>query len=205
MRPLILICLSACLSLVAQDNPGGNRMGIGLSLLSPQSAWGDLFDTGFQAGLQIHFNRESRFLSRLRIDYLQSDSKRAIQAGTYLVWNGSGYDTTPRLADSRMEAYSIAYEWLPHLEPHGRRGLFGIFGVGGTLWNETLRFRGAFQETDTEVEWGFTASAGIGWRFNPHATVEARFVNSDLSFHGHHNYNYGPSRAYLTFGTSLRF
>ncbi len=205
MRPHLSFLLLATLGLSAQENPGGNRMGIGLSVLSPMDSWGSRFDPGFQAGLQIHFNRESRHLGRLRIDYLQADSTRPILTGTQGVWNGSTWVQTPLLADSRMEAYAIAYEWMPHLEQHSHSGLFGIFGVGGTLWNETLRNRAFYGGSDTEVEWGFTLSAGLGWRFNPHAAVEARFVNSDIAFHGRHNYNYGPTRSFLTFGTSLRF
>jgi hypothetical protein len=205
MRSLSALLAIAGLGLCAQDNPGGNRMGIGLSALMPLGDLSPDFGTGFQAGLQIHFNRESRHLGRLRIDYLQTDSRHPVQAGTQTIWNGSTYVTTPLLADSRLEAYAIAYEWMPHLEPHSRSGLFGIFGVGGTLWNETLRNRSLYAGSDTEVEWGFTLSAGLGWRFSPHTAVEARFVNSDLAFHGRHTYNYGPTRSYLTVGTSLRF
>lgn len=204
MRRLTPALLLAALSLSAQgENPDGNRMGIGLSVLAPLATWGSSFDPGFQAGLQIHFNRESRHLGRLRIDYLQADSKRPIQTGTWALWNGSTYVLTPQLSDSRMEAYSVAYEWMPHLENHSHSGPFGIFGMGGTLWNETLRNRNVYQGAYTETEWGFTLSAGVGWRFNPHAALEARFVNSDLSFRGNHNY--GSSRSYLTFGTSIRF
>jgi len=78
-----------------------------------------------------------------------------------------------------------------------------IFGMGGTLWNETWRSDLYYTGSHSETELGFTLSAGLGWRFNPHAAVEARFVNSDLAFNGQHNY--GSTRSYLTFGTSLRF
>lgn len=203
MNPLKAILLLGTLGLSAQENPGGNRMGIGLSVLAPLDTWGSSFDAGFQAGLQIHFNRESRHLGRLRIDYLQSDSKRPIYMGTWAVWNGSGYVSTPQMTDRRMEAYSVAYEWMPHRENHSRSGLFGIFGMGGTLWNETWRSDLYYTGSHSETELGFTLSAGLGWRFNPHAAVEARFVNSDLAFNGQHNY--GSTRSYLTFGTSLRF
>jgi hypothetical protein len=204
MRPLAVLFALATLGLSAQEeNPGGNRLGIGLSVLAPLDTWGSSFDTGFQAGLQIHFNRESRHLGRLRIDYLQSDSKHPIPTGTWAVWNGSTYVLTPQLSDSRMEAYSVIYEWMPHLENHSRSGLFGIFGMGGTLWNETRRNTTVYAGSYTDTDLGFTLSAGMGWRFNPHATVEARFVNSDLTFH--HYPNYGSKRSYLTFGTSLRF
>ncbi len=172
-------------------------------MLAPLDALALNFDTGFQAGLQIHFNRESRHLGRLRIDYLQTNSKHDIQTGNNPYWNGSTLVSGPQFARSRMEGYSVAYEWMPHLEDHCRSGLFGIFGMGGTLWNETLRPTGPNVGSYTETDLGFTLSAGVGWRFNPHATVEGRFVNSDLEFRQHPNY--GSNRSYLTFGTSLRF
>jgi len=83
--------------------------------------------------------------------------------------------------------------------------------MGGTLWNETRHTTntygiapiGSFANSYTESDLGFTLSAGAGWRFNPHATLEARFVTSDLSFHRYPNY--GSRRSYVTFGTSLRF
>ena len=137
MRLPAAALLLATLGLSAQENPGGNRMGIGLSALVPLATWGSSFDTGFQVGLQVHFNRESRHLGRLRIDYLQADTKRPIQTGIWDVWNGSAWVPTPQWATGRMEAYSVAYEWLPHLENHSRSGPFGILGLGGTLWNET--------------------------------------------------------------------
>lgn len=203
MKPLASLLVLAALGLSAQENPGGNRLGIGLALLSPQDTWGSSFNTGFQAGLQIHFNRESRHLGRLRIDYLQADTKRPIQTGIWGVWNGTTYVPTPQFSSSRMEAYSVAYEWLPHLEDPSRSGFFGIFGMGGTLWNETRRNNNIYTGSYTETDLGFTLSAGAGWRFNPHATLEVRFVNSNLNFRSHPNY--GPDRSYLTFGTSLRF
>jgi hypothetical protein len=203
MKPLAVLLLSATLGLGAQEDPG-NRMGIGLAMLSPIDTWGSSFNTGFQAGLQVYFNRESRHLGRLRIDYLQADSKGPIQTGLYDVWDGNSYALAPRFATSRMEAYSVAYEWLPHVEESGRHGLFGIFGMGGTLWNQTLRPTassggGSYTETDL----GFTLSAGVGWRFNPHASLEVRLTHTDISFREHPNY--GSSWSYLTFGTGLRF
>lgn len=205
MKPLGALFAVATLALSAQENPGGNRMGIGLSGLAPVGDLGTDFNPGFQAGLQVFFNRESRHLGRLRIDYLQSDSKHAVQTGTYGYWDGSAWAAVPLLAKSRMEAYSIAYEWMPHLEDHSRSGVFGIFGMGGTLWNETLRpvYSPYGGGTYTETEWGFTLSAGVGYRFNPHAALEVRYVNSDVVFD--HHPNYGSSRSFLTFGTSLRF
>ena len=204
MKLLSAMLLSATLGLSAQENPGGNRMGIGLYALTPIDNLESEFGTGYQAGLQIFFNRESRHLGRIRIDYLQSDSKHPIQTGDYGIWNGSAWVSTPQFANSRMEAYSVAYEWLPHLEDNSRHGLFGIFGMGGTLWNETLRpIRSSYGGTYTETEWGFTLSAGLGWRFNPHAAIEARFATSELVFNEHPNY--GSRRSFLTFGTSLRF
>jgi opacity protein-like surface antigen len=104
-----------------------------------------------------------------------------------------------------MEAYSVAYEWMPHLENHSHSGPFAILGIGGTLWNETRRPTDAsFGGSYTDSDFGFTLSAGAGWRFNPHATIEVRYVDSDLTTtSGTHHY--GSHRSYLTFGTSLRF
>jgi len=204
MRTLAALILPATLGLAAQEDPGGNRMGIGLALLSPLDTWGSSFNAGFQAGLQVYFNRESRHLGRLRIDYLQADSKGSIQTGLNDVWDGSSYLLVAQLATSRMEAYSVAYEWLPHVEDNSHHGLFGIFGMGGTLWNETLRpAASAGGSSYTKTDLGFTLSAGVGWRFNPHASLEARLVHTDISFREHPNY--GSSRSYLAFGTGLRF
>jgi opacity protein-like surface antigen len=204
MRPLTALLTLATLGLSAQEYSSENRMGVGFSILAPVDNLGTDFGTGFQAGLQIFFNRESSHLGRLRMDYLQSDSKHAIQTGTVPFFNGATIITVPQFANSRMEAYSVAYEWMPHLDDQSRLGLFGIFGMGGTLWNETLRASASSGGgTHTEAELGFTLSAGIGWRFNPHAAMEARFVYSDLAFDRHPNY--GSTRSYLTFGTSLRF
>lgn len=179
-------------------------MGIGFYGLAPLGNLGSNFGTGFQAGLQIHFNRESRHLGRLRIEYLKIDSKDAIQTGLFSYWNGSTFVTQPQFSNSRMEGYSVAYEWLPHLENHSRSGLFGIFGMGGTFWNESLQSANQFYTgTRTEIELGFTLSAGAGWRINPHTAVEARFVHSTLESGGLHNY--GAIRSYLAFGASFRF
>lgn len=196
MRPILLAVLLS-LSLSAQDNPGGNRMGVGLSVLSPIDFGRDTFDPGFQVGLQIHYNRESRHLGRLRIDYLRADSRNLVQTGTDAVWNGSTWVLVPIFARNRIQAHSIAYEWMPHLEDHCRSGLFGILGVGGTFWNESIHH-------DFFGDLGFTVSVGGGWRFNPHAALEVRFVNSDLAVHGQHVEN-GSTRSFLTFGASLRF
>jgi hypothetical protein len=203
MKALSALILLTSLGLSAQDDPGGNRMGVGLSVLAPLDTWGSSFRTGFQAGLQIHFNRESRHLGRLRIDYLQSDSKHPILDGNAGYWNGFTWVSIPQFSDSRMEAYSVAYEWMPHLANHSHGGPYAIFGMGGTLWNETRRQTGLYGGSRTDSDLGFTLSAGAGYRFNLHAALEARFVHSDLAFSGRHNY--GSTRSYLTFGTSLRF
>jgi hypothetical protein len=207
MRPLSALLLISCLGLGAQDEsaPGGNRMGIGLSWLIPAGNLSPTFDTGWQAGLQIHFNRESRHLGRLRIDFLRMESAHAFQTGYYGTWNGSGWTPNPQFSDSRMQGFSVAYEWMPHLEGHSHSGFYGIFGMGGTFWTEQRRLaNGSYGGTNSDSDLGFTLSAGAGWRFNTHAAIEARLVNSDLSStQGHHEY--GTSRSYLTFGTSLRF
>jgi hypothetical protein len=167
-------------------------MGVGLAFLAPTGTWSNAYNSGFQAGLQIHFNRESRHLGRLRIDYSAADSKRPLYEGSFFLWR-----------QARMEAYGIAYEWMPHLADHSWSGLFGILGMGGTLWNETFRNPTYGAASRTDSDWGFTLSAGLGWRFNPHGTVEVRFVNSDLAFQGYHNH--GNQRTAVTLGTSLRF
>lgn len=196
MRTLLLPVLT-CLSLAAQDNPGGNRMGVGLSVLTPIDFGRDTFDTGFQVGLQIHYNRESRHLGRLRIDYLRADSKGLVQTGTNTVWNGTTWVVAPIYERNRIQAHGVAYEWMPHLNDHSRSGLFGILGVGGMVWDDSTR-------NHLFGDLGFTVSVGGGWRFNPHAAVEVRFVNVDLDFHDTRPSS-GSTRSFLTFGTSLRF
>lgn len=201
-----LIVLSAlALPLTAQDNPGGERTGIAVAYLAPVDNLDSVFNPGFQVGFQIHFNRESRFLGRFRMDYLRMDAKRPVLAGTQLTWSGSTWVTSPLMADSRMEAYSVAYEWMPHVEEPARHGLFGIFGVGGTLWNETMRAPNLFDGSHTDTKWGLTLSGGAGWRFNPTFSVEARYVYSDLTFHQQREVRYGSNRSFLTCGATVRF
>jgi hypothetical protein len=193
MRTLTLLALTATLGLSAQeDHPGGNRFAFGLAYLSPSGTWGSDFNGGFQAGLQVHFNRESRHLSRLRFDYLQADSKHLVP--TLFV--------DPPRASSRMEGYSVMFEWMPHLENHSHSGGFAILGIGGTLWHETQRVPGT-DWIDIDVRWALTMSGGLGWRFNRHATLEARYLKSEISFEGQKPY--GRIRDSITLGTSLRF
>ena len=200
-----LTLLFATLSLAAQESPDGNRFGIGLSAIKPTGDWGSYFDPGFQAGIQIHFNRESRHLQRLRIDYLRTDDSGPVPFGTNVFWNGTTWVTAAANARSRMEAYTVAYEWMPHLENHSRSGAFFILGVGGTLWNETRRAVDPGTGTVTDPEWSMNFSAGAGWRFNTHATLELRYVHGDLSSFWHHQPDYGSTRDFLSVGTSLRF
>ena len=204
MRLITAAFLTVSMGLTAQEEPGGNRMGIGLSATAAAGDLAQSFDHGFQVGLQIHFNRESRHLGRLRIDYLQSDSKGPVPSGSSIAaWNGTTWVTVPIDTTSRMEAYSVVYEWMPHLEGHSRSGLFGIFGMGGTLWNETLHRSGPYSWNSHDTELGFTLTAGAGWRFNPHISLEARYVHSDLSFQGYHRY--GSNRSYAAVGGTYRF
>ncbi|WP_257312256.1 porin family protein [Geothrix fuzhouensis] len=203
---LSLLLLSAlALPLSAQDNPGGERTGIGVSYLAPVDNLESVFNPGFQVGFQIHFNRESRHLGRFRMDYLRMDAKRPVLAGALTTWNGTAWVYSPLMADSRMEAYSVAYEWMPHVEEPARHGLFGIFGVGGTLWNETMRAPNLFDGSHTDTKWGLTLSGGAGWRFNPTFSVEARYVYSDLTFHQQREVRYGATRSFLTCGATVRF
>ena len=205
MRPLAaLLALTTLttLSLAAQSSTEEHRIGLGLSAVAPTSNLAQEFGTGFQAGLQVYYYRDTG-LGRLRFDYLQTNSKHAIRTGDSAVWNGTAYVAIPNFANSRMEAYSVHYEWMPALQGNREGGFFAILGMGGTLWNETLRpATSGYGGTYTETDLGFTVSAGLGWRFNPQAAIEVRFVNSDLIFHQHPNY--GSNRSYLTLGASFR-
>jgi hypothetical protein len=207
MNALKALLLLSALGLSAQDN--GNRFGLSLAYLGPVGTWSSTFGSGFQGGLQIHFNRESPFLGRLRIDYLRSDSRHPVFDGMAQVWNGTAYVPIPTTSDRRMEAYTVMYEVMPHLEGHSRSGLFGILGLGGTVWNETIRARGPVGLNSTSSDLGMTLSAGGGWRFNVHATIEARYVYTSLptwSFFGsEHQPHYGNDRAWFNVGTSIRF
>lgn len=205
MRPLPVLLALASLGLSAQDHPGGNRFGLGLSLVKPTGDWGSYFGTGFQAGIQVHFNRESRHLSRLRVDYLRTDDSGPVPFGLTATWDGTTWVTAPVYARSRMESYTVAFEWMPHLEDHSRNGAFLILGAGGTLWNETRRGIPPGSGTDTDAEWSTTFSLGAGWRFNPHATLEFRYVHGDMTSFWGHDADYGTTRDLLTLGTSLRF
>ncbi|MBI1753711.1 MAG: outer membrane beta-barrel protein [Acidobacteria bacterium] len=200
-RTSILFLLS--LGLCAQENPGGNRMGLSLAATTATGGFSDTFGSGFQFGLQIHFNRESRHLGRLRVDYMQMDNRKPIPYGTVASWNGSGWDTATTYASSRMEGYSVVYEWMPHLEAHSHSGFFGILGMGGTVWNESIHQADPSLWGGHDTDLGFTASAGLGWRFNPHASVEARYVHTDLAFEGNHRYS--SNRNYAAFGATYRF
>lgn len=212
MRPLALalsLLLLGTPSLQAEDSsPYGNRFGLGVAILSPQGSGSQDFGTGYQAGLQIHFNREGTFMGRLRIDYTVVDSKRPVQVG--LIWNYPD-PSTPLMADVRREGYGIAYEVMPHFGPSSREGGFLILGIGGMLWNERRLEKNSPWpvHSHTESDLAFTPILGFGYRFSPRFAVDARLVGSFLNvgpdpFRGK-DWEADSERHVLTFGANFRF
>lgn len=213
MRPFpalgLMLPLLATPALRAEDPLDGNRVGLAFALVKPTGSGFDGFKTGYQGSLQIHFNRESPWLGRLRIDYMAVDSDGPQVRGFYYYAGPGG--SLPRIVDLRREGYGVAYEWMPHFGGTSRSGAFGILGVGGMLWNERQKalLSPAFSYESvsrTDSDFAFTPSLGFGYRFNIHAALEARVVGSYLNHRGDPpEWTSSGERTYLAFGASFRF
>lgn len=196
-------------ALLASDTPAdGNRFGLSLALAQPQGAHSAPFGTGAQLGLLVHFNRESPYMGRLRIDYTAVDARHPVQ-------DGYGFPTSggpqPLMSDLRREGYGIAYEFLPHFGPTSREGAYLVLGIGGMLWNERLKPVGTspLRGSHTDADFAFTPSLGAGYRFNPHVSLEARMVGAFLNVGPDptdtHDWEASAERHFATLGLTLRF
>lgn len=205
----LLLPLLGASSLSAQGEPYGNRFGLGFAAVSPQGAGSQGFGTGYQLSLQVHFNRESPNLGRLRIDYSVMDSSRPFNDGSIYVYPGGFMGSL--MADVRRESYGVAYEWMPHFGTDSRGGPFMILGLGGMLWNERRKVTSPQYPygSHTNVDLGLNPSLGFGYRFNVHLALEARLVGSFLGVYpgppDSKSWEADGERHHLTFGASVRF
>lgn len=202
---LLSIALTGTLLTAQETEADGNRMGIGIYGFQAIGDGASAFsDPGYLLSLQIHFNRGSRHMGRLRIDYGRVDSSEPLLTGSSGI---SPWDMPQReFGKIQRETLGVAYEWMPHLLNNSRSGLFGILGMGGAFW------RDAWSTSTTSDFWGnhydddlaFQLTLGGGYRFNPHAALELRYTHSAFATQASHPPR-GDRRDHLSFGAAFRF
>jgi hypothetical protein len=182
----------------------GNRMGIGVYAFQATGEDASAFsDPGWLVSLQIHFNRSSRHMGRLRIDYGRMDSADPMLTGTGLPpWD----QTLREYGKIQRETFSVSYEWMPHLQDHSRSGLFGILGMGGSWWRDSWNTSAVsyLWEAHHDDDLAFQLTLGGGYRFNPHAALEARYTRSAFTTHASYPPR-GERRDHLSCGVAFRF
>jgi len=207
MRSAVFLSLAlAGTLLTAQETEAdGNRMGLGAYGIMASGAGASAFsDPGGLLSLQIHFNRASRHLGRLRIDYGRMHSTRALLTGSYGV---SPWDVSSRVYEKiQRETLGVAYEWMPHLRENSRSGPFGILGMGGAFWRDSWNppsalFSGASRR---DGDWASPLPLGGGYRTNPHAALELGYTRSAFVTQAD-NPPRGDRRDLLSFGAAFRF
>lgn len=207
--------LLLALPLVAQDAPHGNRMGLALYGLQAAGSWAaDFQNPGGMLALHIHFNREGSKLGRLYIGRAEIKSSRDVRYGTIFQfvdpWPAPPL-TTPDLRRVNTTIWNIGYEVMPHFQGHSQSGVFGILGIGGSLWrneftssNSNGMHGGSYRWYSTDDDLAFQATVGVGYRFNLHWTAEARFTLSEMTTKESNRLN-GDYRNYISFGAGYRF
>lgn len=169
---LLLLALAPLTAGDPADPRDGNRFGATLALLQPASSRGSGIGTGLGLILQVHYARDTRFMSRFYVGY---QILRSTSPVTEAYWNG--YTSTSVSVDREWRSLSVGYEIMPHLGPDSRRGAFFIVGVGATGWEE--RRSGTYGSTvdpHYQTSPASTYNLGVGWRFNPHAALEFRLL-----------------------------
>ena len=207
MRSAVFLSLAlAGTLLTAQETEAdGNRMGLGAYGISATGTGASAFsDPGGLLSLQIHFNRASRHLGRLRIDYGRMHSTKPLLTGSYGV---SPWDVSSRVYEKiQRETLGVAYEWMPHLRENSRSGPFGILGMGGAFW------RDSWNSPDVSYSWdsrrdddvAFQLTLGGGYRINTQAALELRYTRSAFVTQAD-NPPRGDRRDLLSFGAAFRF
>ena len=190
MRKALAFAMALSLPAFAQEP--GSRFGLELGVFQPKGRW-DMYQsvgfpnpepsTGWMGGLLVHFNLESRFQGRLRVSYLQTgkgddmvvsySAPQPLPTGQHM--EGRGY----------YQGVQVGYEVLIRLGGDPRQGPFLVAGLGGAFWSFRTTDHHPVQNPDP-VPQGYYPSPGLspditflpvlgmGWRFSPHWTAEAR-------------------------------
>ena len=161
--------------LQAQELP--SRVGLAFGAISPVGDWKDTYDSGWNASLQIFFNREGNNEQRLRIDLI--GMKEYKQSGRYL---GVNYEVKANAA-----GVGIGYDWLPRVAQWGNGGGFHfILGIGGISWAQKIEANanspyGSASAAQTDTGFAFSPTAGFQIRFNRNVNMEARYTLSKVT------------------------
>lgn len=199
------LALGGALLTAQETEADGNRMGIAIYGIKAAGSGASAFaDPGGLLSLQIHFNRASRHLGRLRIDYGRMDSSEPLLTGSTGI---SPWDVTVReYGKIQRETIGLSYEWMPHLEAHSHFGPFGILGMGGAWWRDAWKNPSvtSYWDAHHDDDLAFQLTLGGGYRFNPHAALELRYTHSAFVTHASYPPR-GDRRDLLSFGAAFRF
>lgn len=171
--PVLALALAA--SLPAQDLP--SRVGFSLGAVLPQGTWKDAYDSGWNASLQVFFNREGNHEQRLRFDFL--GMKEFTESGRY---GSASYRVKANAA-----GFGVGYDWLPRLGGWGRGGGFHlVLGLGGISWAQRVQADarspyGASSVDETDTGLAISPTAGLQIRFNRYVNLEARYTWSRVT------------------------
>ena len=173
-RSLVPLLLAAApLALQAQDLP--SRFGLGFAFVAPQGDWKDTYDSGWNVGLHVHFNREGNHEQRLRIDFI--GLKEFKESGRLM---GADYTVKANAA-----GVGVGYDWLFHFD--GRRsapGAYALIGVGGIRWTEEFTAksepsaRNPYHVVDSQDFTSFALTVGLGVRLSRNIGLEVRHTEA---------------------------
>ena len=201
---LLSIAMAGTLLMGQETKADGNRMGIGVYGIKPVGDGASAFsDLGGMLSLQIHFNRASRHLGRLRIDYGHLNSTEPLLTGSGTPpWDQSSRE----YGKIERETWAVSYEWMPHVLGNSRSGLFGILGMGGAYWRDSWKtsVTSGFWGNHYDDDLAFQLTLGGGYRINTHAALELRYTRSDFVTHSSYPPR-GERRDHLSFGAAFRF
>lgn len=171
--PALSLLLAA--SLQAQDLP--SRVGFSLGAVQPQGAWKDTYDNGWNASLQIFFNREGSHEQRLRFDLI--GMKEFTESGRY---GSASYHVKANAA-----GFGVGYDWMPRPAAWGNGGGFHfILGLGGISWAQRVQVDarspyGTSSVDETDSGLAISPTAGFQIRFNRFVNLEARYTWSRIT------------------------
>lgn len=170
-----LLLAAAPLALQAQDLP--SRFGLGFAYVAPQGDWKDTYDSGWNVGLHVHFNREGNHEQRLRIDFI--GLKEFKESGRL-----SGVNYTVK---ANAAGVGVGYDWLPRVSRWGNGGGFHfVLGVSGISWAQKVEASarspyGTGYADDTDTGFAFSPTVGFQVRFNKNVNLEARYTLSKVT------------------------
>lgn len=169
------LALLLAVGLQAQDLP--SRVGLSFGAISPVGDWKDAYDSGWNASLQVFFNREGNHEQRLRIDLI--GLKEFKESGRY-----AGVDYT---VQANAAGVGVAYDWLPRVAAWGRGGGFHfVLGVGSISWAQKVEASarspyGTASDSETDTGFAFSPTVGFQVRFNRNVNLEARYTLSKVT------------------------